>query len=107
MSPTAPSNTSEQRLKQDKILLIILLAHLPVTMFLVPLGYDTMGFAIGASLLVAALVGIGYATGRGTRLFGMIAAVALMAYSAIMIQSQLGRIEMHFHIFAGDLIHTS
>ena len=86
-------------LKHDKIIYMIILAHLPVTMFVIPWEYDTQGFAITASLLVGVAATTAYFLLRGTRLFGILAGVILMTLSAIMIQSQLGRIEMHFHIF--------
>ncbi len=93
------NNLRDSLQKYDKIVFYILLAHLPVTMFIIPLGYDTMTFAIIASLAVGAIATAAYFMTRGTRLFGIIAAVLFMSYSAIMIQSQMGRIEMHFHIF--------
>ena len=98
------TNVIEERkkrslLKHDKIIYLIILAHLPFTMFLIPLGYDTHGFAITASVLVGIAASAAYFLLRGTRLFGILAGVLLMTLSAIMIQSQLGRIEMHFHIF--------
>lgn len=96
-------NTSEihkqDLLRYDKLIFILLMAHLPVIMFIVPMGYDTMSFAIGTSLVAGLLGAAAYFMTRGTRLFGVIAAVIFMMYSAIMIQSQMGRIEMHFHIF--------
>ncbi|MBT3058947.1 MAG: methyl-accepting chemotaxis protein [Candidatus Thiodiazotropha sp.] len=90
---------SKKLLRYDKLLFIILMAHLPVTMFLVPMGYGTSDFAIYASLLVGAVSSVAYWLLRGTPGFGVISGVLLMAFSAIMIQAQLGRIEMHFHIF--------
>ncbi len=86
-------------LKYDRIVYLIILAHLPVAIFLIPIGYDTRAFAVVASLLVAALATLAYFTVRGTRLFGVLSGVLLMTLSAIFIQTQLGRIEMHFHIF--------
>jgi methyl-accepting chemotaxis protein len=86
-------------LKYDRIVYLAILAHLPVSMFLIPIGYDTGLFAFVASLIVAILASLGYYMLRGTRLFGILAGVLLMTMSAIMIQTQLGRIEMHFHIF--------
>ncbi len=91
---------TERLLKHDRIIFYIILAHLPITMFLIPLGYDTMGFAIVSSLLVGAVTAAAYYLVRGTRLFGILAGVIIMMISAIMIQTQLGRIEMHFHIFS-------
>jgi methyl-accepting chemotaxis protein len=92
-------NHSKKLLRYDKILFIILMAHLPVTMFLIPMGYGTSDFAIYASLLVGAVSSVSYWLLRGTPAFGIISGVLLMVLSAIMIQAQLGRIEMHFHIF--------
>jgi methyl-accepting chemotaxis protein len=91
---------SKDLLRYDKIVFMILLAHLPVVMFLVPLGYGTSGFAITAGILVGALATTSYFLLRGTVAFGMVAAALLMVFSAVMIQAQLGRIEMHFHIFS-------
>ena len=93
------SHRQQALLKYDRIIFSILLAHLPLVMFVVPIGYDTMGFAMGTSIAVGVVATAAYFMTRGTRLFGMIAGVLLMAFSAIMIQSQMGRIEMHFHIF--------
>ena len=87
-------------LRYDKIVFIILLAHLPVVMFLVPIGYGTHGFAIVSGIVAGILSVAAYAFLRGTTMFSVVAAVLLMVFSAIMIQAQLGRIEMHFHIFS-------
>ncbi|MFC4258036.1 methyl-accepting chemotaxis protein [Marinobacter lacisalsi] len=92
--------THLQTLKTDRQMLWILLAHVPVVGLLIPLGFDSHGFALTASVLLGALVLFGYAALRGSRSFSVVVAVALMAFSAIMIQARLGQIEMHFHIFA-------
>ncbi|MHA7878539.1 MAG: methyl-accepting chemotaxis protein [Saccharospirillum sp.] len=89
----------KERLEADKILWLILLAHAPITALLVPIGYGTFRFAIIATLLVVALATAGYFLLRGQRAYSALTGVLLMTYSAIMIQAQLGRIEMHFHIF--------
>ncbi len=89
-----------ERERTDLRMLVILLAHVPVVGLLVPMGYGTTTFALVASLLVAALATAGYWTIRGTRTLSALYAACLMLFSAIMIQAQMGRIEMHFHIFA-------
>lgn len=99
MTETTDLATTE-RLRTDKQMLTILLAHLPIVALLVPLGFDTHGFAVGASLLAGAIVFTGYGLLRGTRALSVVYAIGLMSFSAIMIQAQMGRIEMHFHIFA-------
>lgn len=91
--------TSAELLRDDRIILTILLAHLPLIMFLAPIGYGTESFAIASSALVGGLTLAGYLTLRGTPWFGRLAAVVLVTLSTILIQTQLGRIEMHFHIF--------
>lgn len=94
------SQARRDTLKSDRQMLWILLAHVPVVALLVPVGYGTHGFAIGASLILGALIGAAYVSMRGSRGFSVVAAASLMAFSAIMIQAQMGRIEMHFHIFS-------
>ncbi len=90
---------NDRTLGFDRILFVILLAHLPVTMFLIPMGYGTSDFAIYASVLVGVFAVAAYLLLRGTPAFGLVSGILLMTLSAIMIQAQLGRIEMHFHIF--------
>lgn len=91
---------TQQTLTTDRQMLIILLAHVPVVGLLVPWGYGTYSFAIVASLLVGALALAGYVMLRGTRACSALFAACLMLFSAVMIQAQMGRIEMHFHIFS-------
>ncbi|MBU2953132.1 methyl-accepting chemotaxis protein [Marinobacter sp. F3R08] len=90
----------EIRERTDRQMLMILLAHVPVVGLLVPMGYGTTTFALVASLLVGGLATAGFFTLRATRALSALFAVCLMLFSAIMIQAQMGRIEMHFHIFA-------
>ena len=96
----SPSYEVEIRERTDRQVLFILLAHIPVVGLLVPMGYGTTTFALVASLLVGGIAAAGYFTMRGTRALSSLFAVCLMLFSAIMIQAQMGRIEMHFHIFA-------
>ena len=94
------SADKQDRLKIDRLMLIILLAHFPVTAFLAPIGYETQSFALIASGLLAGLVVAAYVSLKGSRGFSLFVGAALMLNSAILIQTQMGRIEMHFHIFA-------
>ncbi|KPQ29009.1 MAG: Methyl-accepting chemotaxis protein [Marinobacter excellens HL-55] len=90
----------QQTLATDRLMLFIILAHVPVVALLVPWGYGTYSFAVLASLLVGALALAGYFMLRGTRACSALFATCLMLFSAVMIQAQMGRIEMHFHIFS-------
>ncbi|WP_417538807.1 methyl-accepting chemotaxis protein [Marinobacter sp.] len=91
---------NQERLRVDNRLFGLLLAHVPVVGLLVPWGYGTYSFAITASLAIGALTIAGYSFLKGTRACGVLFSMCLMLFSATMIQAQLGRIEMHFHIFA-------
>lgn len=90
----------QERLRVDRRIFILLLAHVPVVGLLVPWGFGTYSFAITASIAIGALAFAGYIFLRGTRACGVLFCLCLMLFSATMIQAQLGRIEMHFHIFA-------
>jgi len=87
------------QLETDKQMLIIVLMHIPVVGLLIPYGYGTYLFALIASVLTGAIALIGYSALKGTRGCSMVFAICLMLFSGIMIQAQMGRIEMHFHIF--------
>ena len=89
----------QQLMAVDKQMLILLLLHIPVVGLLIPYGYGTTVFALVASVLVGGLALIGFSVFKGTRACSALFAACLMLFSAIMIQAQLGRIEMHFHIF--------
>lgn len=93
------THEQQERLGNDRLMLGILLAHVPVVGLLVPWGYDTHGFALTTSVLIAALIGFGFFVLKAQRAFSILVAVCLMLFSAVMIQAQMGRIEMHFHIF--------
>lgn len=84
-------------LQYDKLIFKVLLLHIPIAIFIIPIGFDTGQFAFISTLLVSAFFVGGYHFTKGTPLFGFIAAMSLMMFSAIFIQGQLGRIEMHFH----------
>lgn len=93
-------------LHSDKQILGILLMHFPVLAFIVPINYGTTRFALVSSLLVSIIALAGYGLLRGTRACSSLFAICLMLSSAIMIQAQLGRIEMHFHVFVALALLT-
>lgn len=90
----------QDRLRNDSSMFYILLAHVPVVALLIPLEFQTGGFAALASVILGVVTTCGYFLLRGERSCSVFFAACLMAWSAIMIQSQMGRVEMHFHIFA-------
>jgi methyl-accepting chemotaxis protein len=108
-SHTSTQQTIEENIKQrhwednvsnDKFVLWLLLAHLPFIFFLVPMGYGThIEGAIPAVIVVLAAWYV-FRTMPGTLFSRSVMAAAMMMMSMILIMQQLGRLEMHFHIFA-------
>ncbi len=84
----------------DKFMLIVLVLHLPFILYFVPNGYAThIQGAVPGILAVLASV-FAYYFAKGTLLSRAVIAISLMIMSMIVIMQQLGRIEMHFHIFS-------
>lgn len=84
----------------DKFMLAILAAHLPFIYFLVPMGFNThWQGAIPATLTVLASLAA-FVANKGSVLSRCVIGVSFMVMSMIMIMQQLGRLEMHFHIFS-------
>ncbi|MEM7208008.1 MAG: methyl-accepting chemotaxis protein [Pseudomonadota bacterium] len=99
MKPENQTPRSNKLAHYDKVVFFILMAHIPVVAFLVPLGFGTSAFATVSAVVIGLITSVAYYFKRGTPIFGFLAGIALMAFSAVMIQAQLGRLEMHFHIF--------
>lgn len=103
-SQTIQENVTQRQLKDnaanDKLVLWLLVAHLPFIFFIVPMGYGThIEGAIPAIIVVLASWYV-YTTMPGTFFSRSVISAGMMMMSMIVIMQQLGRIEMHFHIFA-------
>lgn len=93
-------------LNSDRYMLFILMAHAFVGIFITSHYYGTMKLGILVSVAVMINVLISYWLLRGTLYFRIIAALAIVIFTALYIQQHLGRIEMHFHVFIGLAILT-
>ncbi|MBM9576123.1 chemotaxis protein [Leptospira sp. 201903070] len=82
----------------DRFIWILLLAHIPAAV-LFSIGYGTWEFALYSSLVLGVAGTFNYISFRGTLFSRILNSLLLMLYSGIFIQSEFGRIEMHFHIF--------
>lgn len=92
--------TNSDYRSSDRIMLFILAAHLPFIYFLVPSGFEThIQGAIPATLAVVASVSA-YFSGKGTLISRGVIAISFMIMSMVMIMQQMGRLELHFHIFS-------
>lgn len=99
LSPEIQERLKADFIKADKFMLLIgVLAFLTVV-FVTSIRYSTYQFglmngAVALGLMVAAYMGF-----KGTTLGRSIIGVALSIFPMIMIQQQLGMIEMHFGLF--------
>lgn len=90
----------------DKLMMWILIIHALVAVFITSRYYDAYWLGVSGSAVIMALCGAAFMLLRGTLWFRLIAAVAIILFSALYIQQHLGRIEMHFHVFIGLAILT-
>jgi len=88
------------RLESDKLILIFLWLHFPMAAFIIPNGYGTFLEGFIASLVLCAIGSISYIISKGTLSHRLLNGLLLLAFSALFITLQYGRIEMHFHVFA-------
>lgn len=93
-------------LAADKHMMWILLGHAFIAIFVTSSYYDTYWLGMVGSIVIMGLCTLSYFLVRGTVWFRLIAAIAVMMFTAIYIQQHLGRIEMHFHVFIGLAILT-
>ncbi|EQA43794.1 methyl-accepting chemotaxis protein signaling domain protein [Leptospira broomii serovar Hurstbridge str. 5399] len=84
--------------KVDRFFYILLLAHIPVV-FLFSIKFGSWKFVAVSSIVITVSATIGFLLLRGHYLLRLLNSVLIMLWSAVLIQSQYGSIEMHFHIF--------
>lgn len=86
--------------RTDRFMLKLLLGHWVVAATVMAFSYNTylLGFMAGG--LIYGLAYLGFRSNPGSSGSRMIIAAAFMAFSMLFIQQQMGRIEIHFHIFA-------
>ncbi|WP_258405985.1 methyl-accepting chemotaxis protein [Shewanella acanthi] len=86
--------------KHDKTLYQLLMAQAPILLISGFVGAQMLNFALLSAVSIFILTQISYSLLKGTPAFAIVAAVIMMTVSAMLIQSQMGMLEMHFHIFA-------
>lgn len=84
----------------DRFMLRLLLGHWAVAATIMAYSYNTylLGFTAGG--IIYGLARLGYHNNPGSLSSRMIIGASFMAFSMLFIQQQMGRIEIHFHIFA-------
>lgn len=86
--------------KHDLYIYQILMLQGPLLFISGFLGAQMMTFSTIAAIAILVLVQLSYSLLKGTELFAIVGAVIMMTVSGLLIQSQMGMLEMHFHIFA-------
>lgn len=96
---------SKQRdLKNDLFIYRFLLAQIPVLLISGLIGAQLLSFTLIASAILLIATQLAYSLFKGSIVFSILAGILMMLVSSSLIQSQLGMIEMHFHIFASMVI---
>ncbi|EPG76385.1 methyl-accepting chemotaxis protein signaling domain protein [Leptospira fainei serovar Hurstbridge str. BUT 6] len=84
--------------KVDRFFYILLLSHIPVV-FLFSIKFGSWKFVAVSSIFITISATIGFLLLRGHYSLRFLNSILIMLWSAVLIQSQYGSIEMHFHIF--------
>lgn len=93
--------TAVQRtLKNDLFIYQALLAQVPVLLLSGLIGEKLFSFTLIASVILVISTQVAYSLFKGKLTFSILAGILMMFVSSSMIQSQLGLVEMHFHIFS-------
>lgn len=88
------------RAGNDKAVFFLLLLQVPILWVSGLFGAGLFVFSVVSSVILGVVAVICFTLLRGHWLTSVTFAVLMMSFSALLIQSQLGMIEMHFHIFA-------
>lgn len=99
LSPKIRERLNADFIQSDKFMLIIgVVAFLGVS-FITSIRYSTYQFGIINGALALGLMVIAYLGFKGTAIGRIVSALGLSIFPMIMIQQQLGMIEMHFALF--------
>jgi len=100
LSSTAKENLSHEAKNADKALLYIFIANWAIVSFVTSLTYGTYLLGIVGGGALTGLAFLVYTMFKGSSASRIIMGILIMGFPMIMIEQHLGRIEMHFHIFA-------
>jgi methyl-accepting chemotaxis protein len=94
----------ESSLKNDLLIYRFLLVQIPILLISGLVGPKLFSFALMSSIALFALTQLAYTFFKGHTAFSISAGILMMLTSSALIQTQLGMIEMHFHIFASMVV---
>lgn len=94
------TSSKKRTLKNDLFIYWALLAQVPALLLSGLIGEQLFSFTLVASVILVVVTQVAYSLLKGQLGFSIVAGILMMLVSSSMIQSQLGLVEMHFHIFA-------
>lgn len=103
MPPSIPAfakeNFDKYFIESDKVMLLLILIQWAIATFVTSISYGAYlyGFIGGGVISLALFAAYRYI--KGARAMRVLVAVGMILFSIIYIQQQMGRIEMHFHVF--------
>ncbi len=100
LSTIIKNNLHDEAKNADKAFIYIFLANWVIVSFITSLTYGTYMLGIIGGGAITGLAYLSYVMFKGTSTSRILIGVLIMGFPIIMIQQHLGRIEMHFHIFA-------
>ncbi len=95
---------SIKTLRNDVFLYRFLLAQIPILILSGFIGAKLLDFTLVAAAVLFICTQAAYSLFKGRTTFSVLAGILMMLVSSSLIQSQLGMIEMHFHIFASMVL---
>lgn len=100
LSKLIKENLVSEAKNADKAFFYIFIANWIIVSFITSLTYDTYMLGVLGGGVLTATAFLVLKTFAGSSLSRILIGVLIMGFPIIMIQQHLGRIEMHFHIFA-------
>lgn len=91
----------EEYAKFDRYFMFLFWGHFLLAALIIPIGYGTHKIGLITGSIASITATLTYFFFKGTAFSRNVMAFIMMIYSALFIQLQMGRIEMHFHVFVG------
>ena len=96
----------EDYLRYDKFMLYLIFIHWITATFITSVAYDTYLFGLSAGGVIMGVTTVVFLRFKGTRVFRLMAALALISFSAIFIQQHLAAATTLHHFFF-NLLQTT
>ncbi|MGO2354433.1 MAG: methyl-accepting chemotaxis protein [Marinomonas foliarum] len=98
------STSPEKAFKNDVFIYRFLLLQILILLVSGMVGEELLSFTLISAGVLFIAIQASYSLFKGSTVFSVLAGILMMLFSSALIQSQLGMIEMHFHIFASIVV---